>query len=476
MIEFVLNDQVVHSSLSDGVAMLDYIREHQRLRGTKLGCREGECGACSVLVGELIDDRIRYRSMCSCIMPLGNARHKHIVTVEGLNMETLSPVQQAFVDTSGTQCGFCTVGFVVAMTGAVMRAGQASTTEVIESMDGNVCRCTGYKSIERAAADISKQLVSKPATDELGWLVQSGFLPTYFLGIRERLLQFQQETIRVNPIPADAIFIGGATDLFVQKGNALETTSLIRMLDRKDLRGIHREGDRCYIGSATTMADLYESSMLQEVLPEIRHFGPLFASAPLRNMSTIGGNLVNASPIGDSTALFLALNSELKLVQGTKSRTVLLKDFYQGYKQMDLLPGEYVAELSFLIPGPDTLFSFEKVSKRTYLDIASVNTACWLDINAEDKVQSLHLSAGGLGPIPMYLHQTVAFLTGKAITTSHLTEAISVLNQEVSPISDARGSSAYKRLLIRQLFLAHFMNKFADKVDFETIMAHTPTA
>src|SRR5215813_9386474 len=166
MIRFILNNHDIETNLPPGITVLDFVRYHQNLKGTKIGCREGDCGACTVLVGELVGGSIKYRSMTSCLMPLANAAGKHIVTVEGINPEdgSLTPVQQAMVDESGTQCGFCTVGFVMSLTGFCMdhvsspHVSKGSVEMAISSVDGNICRCTGYKSIERAAAIVSRQL------------------------------------------------------------------------------------------------------------------------------------------------------------------------------------------------------------------------------------------------------------------------------------------------------------------------------
>src|SRR5688572_18986676 len=158
MIKFILNNEDISTDLRAGTTVLDFVRYHKNLKGTKIGCREGDCGACTVLVGESTDGKIRYRTMTSCLMPLANAAGKHIVTIEGINPEdgSLTPVQQAMVDESGTQCGFCTVGFVMSLTGFCIDESDKTEEMAVSSVDGNICRCTGYKSIERAAALLSK--------------------------------------------------------------------------------------------------------------------------------------------------------------------------------------------------------------------------------------------------------------------------------------------------------------------------------
>src|SRR4026207_124453 len=189
MIQFILNNQTIKTSLPPGSTVLDFVRYHKRLMGTKIGCREGDCGACTILVGNIEGDKLVYRSMTSCLMPSGNAQGKHVVTVEGINEKELSPVQQAMVDTNGTQCGFCTLGFVMSLTGFVLNENTKSYNDAIKSIDGNICRCTGYKSIERAAKILSDKLNEKPATGTTEWLVKNNFIPAYFINIKERLFQ-----------------------------------------------------------------------------------------------------------------------------------------------------------------------------------------------------------------------------------------------------------------------------------------------
>src|SRR6186997_3094039 len=159
MIEFILNETDIETDLPAGMTVLDFVRYRQNLKGTKIGCREGDCGACTVLVGELVGDKVRYRTMTSCLMPLANAAGKHIVTVEGINPPdgSLTPVQQAMVDRSGTQCGFCTVGFVMSLTGFCIDETPKTPEMAVSAVDGNICRCTGYMSIERAAVKLSDQ-------------------------------------------------------------------------------------------------------------------------------------------------------------------------------------------------------------------------------------------------------------------------------------------------------------------------------
>lgn len=467
MIRFILNDKLIGTELPPGSTVLDFVRYHERLTGTKIGCREGDCGACTILAGDLENGRLVYRSMTSCLMPLGNAQGKHIVSVEGINMKELSPVQKAMVDANGTQCGFCTIGFVMSLTGFVLNENTKQCREAIASIDGNICRCTGYKSIERAAALLSEQLNDKPANETTGWLVKNNFIPEYFSTIKERLLGLREEE---KEQPANAVtqqmIIGGGTDLVVQKALAVKKSATHHVFDTADLKEIRSENGRCHVGGALTVTSFAESELIRSFFPDLLKYIKLISSTPIRNMATMAGNIVNASPIGDMSIFFLALDSDVVLNKNGQTRTVKLKDFYKGYKQIDKTAEEIIEKIIFS-PPQNSQFNFEKVCKRTHLDIASVNTACQVRFTAEDRVEDVHLSAGGVAPFPKYLAATVAFLKGKKINAEVLKEAIAIMNTEIAPISDARGTAGYKRLLLRQLFLAHF--KCSDKIIKEVV-------
>ena len=454
MVQFILNNKEIKTALPPGMALLDFIRYEQGLTGTKIGCREGDCGACTILAGELKWGEVEYKSATSCLMALGNAHGKHIVTIEGINTgEVLNLVQDAFVQHGATQCGFCTPGFIVSLTGYCLQPGEPRYETAIDSVNGNICRCTGYKSIEKAVETVAGKLSQRKSINALEYAISANAVPGYFKEVADRLRIIQpsvQKQTQGNKI------LGGGTDLYVQQHDTIVHEPLDFVLNDPQLKGITMEGGRCIMGASTVVSEMATSEIFMDHFPGLGRFVQLVSSTPIRNMATVAGNFTNASPIGDLTIFFLALDAVLHLSSG---RDIALRKFYLGYKKLDKAPDERIEKISFNLPGKHILFNVEKVCKRTHLDIASVNTAISIEMNG-DVIRSCSLSAGGVGPIPLYLAESSAFLIGKKLNRESIEAVIKIAMTEISPISDARGTAVYKRLLLSQLIKAHFIRLF----------------
>jgi len=454
---FLLNQKEISTDAPPGMLLLDLIRYRENLKGTKIGCREGDCGACTVLVGEIKNGKLSYTTATSCLMAAGNAQGKHIVTVEGVNTAGLNAVQQAFADEGATQCGFCTPGFIVSLAGYCMNEQAPAYEKAIDAVNGNICRCTGYKSIERAAQKINTILEQRNNKPALQFAVDNNIIPDYFLSIEERLKKINPGEIKT--AEGNTKFLGGGTDLYVQHHETMPYEHIRFLFDNKDLKGITQTGNSCEMGAAATVSDIAGSEIFREHFKDLQTYIRLVSSTQIRNMATVGGNFTNASPIGDLTIFFLALDAQLILANGNEKRNIALRNFYKGYKTLDKHPDEIIEKISFELPGKNDLFNFEKVSKRTCLDIASVNSALYLKMSG-DTIVAAGLSAGGVGPIPAYLPESSAVLIGKKISEELILEMIRIAQTEISPISDARGSGEYKRLLLAQLIKAHFIKLF----------------
>ncbi|RYY71118.1 MAG: 2Fe-2S iron-sulfur cluster binding domain-containing protein [Chitinophagaceae bacterium] len=459
MISFLLNDNEVSTAMPAGMTLLDFIRYNQQLTGTKIGCREGDCGACTVLTGQIKNNVLEYKSATSCLMALGNAAGKHIVTIEGINLTgQLNFIQEAFSREGATQCGFCTPGFIVSLAGHCTREKETSYEHAIDSVNGNICRCTGYKSIERAARSVNDKLCEREGQTALNFAVEQKILPGYFLTVEARLKKLNEGLKAPVEGPKNKILAGG-TDLYVQQQEAMLHESIDFYLDKPDLRSIVHHGNTCQLGASVTVTDMAESPVFQKYFPGLDAIVKLISSTQIRNMATVAGNFVNASPIGDLTIFFLALDAQLVLSDGRNQRQVALRKFYKGYKALDKKSDEWVESIQFTLPDTEHKFNFEKVCKRSWLDIASVNTAIHLRMK-DDRIEAAGLSAGGVAPIPTYLSNTSDWLTGKRPADIHFDELLQIVQSEISPISDVRGTAQYKRLLLSQLIRAHFIILF----------------
>ncbi len=455
MPKLLVNNREVETDLPLGSSLVDFLRNEMHLYGTKIGCREGDCGACTVLVGSLVEGAMGYRAMASCLTPLGNVVGKHLVTIEGINQPELTVIQEAFVEANGTQCGFCTPGFILSVYGFCLSDKAFTLENVLDSVAGNVCRCTGYASIKRALQVIVDKLQPMDRKNPVQWLVENRFLPEYFLGIPERM-----KVIALSEEPsmeAPGYVIAGGTDLLIQDFQGAQDAGQVRLLSRRpEYRQIQIQGGWCELGAACTISQVLESRELNEALPGLGEYLNLMASHPIRNMGTIGGNIANASPLGDMCVILMGLGSTLTLSLRGRIRELPLRKFFAGYKQTVLEPGEIITHIGFEMPDGNTRFSFEKSSKRKHLDMATVNSALRITFEGE-LVRKAILAVGCMGPTVLPLKETSAFLLGRRLDNATFKEANRIAQTEVSPVSRHPGDGDYKRALLRQQILIHFM-------------------
>jgi xanthine dehydrogenase small subunit len=290
-IGFICNNKEIITETHPAVTVLDFLRKDLVLTGTKEGCREGDCGACTVIVGELTGDIVIYKTMNSCLLPLGSVNGKHVVTIEGLNSDGLSPVQNFMVEEGGTQCGFCTPGFIISMTAYFLTNDNYDKDTAIDALDGNICRCTGHTSIKRAAVR-SVEYYNEHKNESL---IKSGLVPGYFSEIPARLKELKNNIdsngTNVNTVKYN---IGGGTDLYVQKWEDLykSNVNFISLLNKAQLISV--KDDECIINASATVSDIMNSDIMNKYFPDIKKYFSLFGSLPIRNRATLGGNIVNA--------------------------------------------------------------------------------------------------------------------------------------------------------------------------------------
>lgn len=471
-ITFLLNEELISVRVPPAMVALDFLRKQRGLTGSKEGCKEGDCGACTVLVGEREGDGVNYRPMTSCLLPVGELHGKHLVSIEGLNMDKLSPVQSALVHCGGTQCGYCTPGFVVAMTAGLMdesiplnQKGHSCATS------GNLCRCTGYRSIKAAGEMVFKELGQKLADKpRLAALCQNSVLPPYFQNVSKLLESIpadreENESVTNKKSP----ILGGGTDLLVQQGETIPD-QFPRLLNATAVRPVQDRESTICVDARITFEAFARDPIIQSSIPKIEEYSELIASWPVRTRATLAGNICNASPIADMTCLLLALEAELLIRGESGERIVPLKEFYRGYKKIDKQADEIVIEIQFPKPKESEHIHWEKVSKRKILDIATVNSAAKIEIENGLFIRA-NLALGGVAATPLLLSKTSLRLKDQAVSPESVLDALEFAQSEFEPISDVRGSASYKRLLARQLLASHFTTISPNSISEEALHA-----
>ncbi len=453
MLSFILNQRVVRTDERPGMVLLEFLRDVSCLSGTKEACREGECGACTVLVGKRASNgSVAYKAVASCLLPLGDVDGCHVVTVEGLSGKELTLVQQLIVEHSASQCGFCTPGIVLSLTGFCLASPALSYEEALDALDGNICRCTGYVAIRNAARALAEKLAPDAKAPRLQAMIDAGVVPGWFRDVPAQLGKLRKASAKAGK---DAVLVAGGTDLFVQRPEALLESELCFLSRRKDLQYVKADGEALRVGGAVTIEDFRLSKAVKKHFPQLEKDFLLHSSTILRNKATLAGNVVNASPIGDATIILLALDAKLVLEANGTTREVPLSQFFLGYKKIDLACGELVKEIVVPLLPKGARYHFEKVSNRTVLDIAAVNTAARVTTADDGTISELRVSAGGVGPTPFLVAGLEAFHGRKPDAAT--AEAIAKAAMEAArPIDDIRGSAAYKKALLGQLVRAHF--------------------
>jgi xanthine dehydrogenase small subunit len=469
-IKFILNGYVIEEKINPAITVLDYLRNSKKLTGTKEGCKEGDCGACTVLVGSLIKNKVIYKSINSCLLPVISLNGKHLVTIEGLNSNELNPIQEAMVTEGGTQCGFCTPGFIISLTCYFLNNNNYNLESAVAYLDGNICRCTGYTGIKRAVEKVIEVKNESALNAKNEWLVQTGFIPKYFRNIPKQLIGMSSQNIssQLKGKKKNNIVVAGGTDLYVKNWEGL-IESEINFIKSTENNLIQKMGNEIIVGSSTTIEEFANSKFITKYFPQIKDSLKWFGSLPIRNRATVGGNIVNGSPIADITNMLLAMDAVVIITNGKKERRIELKKLFVGYKKLDLRDSEIIKSITIPIPKGKYYFSYEKVSRREYLDIASVNSSLLIQ-EKKNIITKINISAGGVAPIPKYLEAASTFLLGKELSNENIIDAFKIAITEISPISDARGSAEYKTILLRQLILAHLYKLFPHIFSNEVVL------
>ena len=453
------------------LTLSDFLRLRLGLCGTKIVCSEGDCGSCSVLLGQL--DRtskspsLTYSSIDSCIAFVFQLDGCHVVTVEGLGQEdNLSSVQQAMVNCHGSQCGFCTPGFVVAMTGLLEENPQPSESDWRHGLTGNLCRCTGYSPIIRAGLECNRdntpsiedtfdqepivKSVAATGSDEIRITTGPDDDPSQIL-FSPTTIKDAVDFLGKHP---NAKIVAGGTDVGVQfnKGYC-EATTWIDLNRIPELAEISVVDGKIVAGARATWTDV--ENLVHELVPEFHSVVSVFGSPQIRNIGSIGGNIINASPIADSIPFLCVCEAELELTGPSGSRTLNINDFYQDYKKFDLQPGELLSKITIPLPPANRELRLYKISRRRDLDISTFTGAIWIERDGET-ISDAGIAYGAVGPTVLRLPKTESFLRGKPLNLETMTAAGDIAVDEITPISDVRGGADFRLQLARNVLLKFY--------------------
>ncbi|MCF8466373.1 MAG: xanthine dehydrogenase small subunit [Sneathiella sp.] len=448
--------------------VLNYLRYERALTGTKEGCAEGDCGACTVVLGDLVEGKLRYQAVNACIQFLPTLDGKELITVEDLKSEdgTLHPVQTAMVEANGTQCGFCTPGFVMSMFAEMHTNENTDRRHLNNVLAGNLCRCTGYGPIVEAAAKIAtlgakdqfhdreivttallESLDNEPAL-HLNWQDRQYFAPKTV----DELARFLGE----HP---DATILAGATDvgLWVTKQHR-ELKSVVYIGQIDALKTIEEEDGQLIIGAGVTYSDVWDT--LTRHYPDFGELIRRIASTQIRNSGTIGGNIANGSPIGDTPPALIVLEATLRLRSKSGHRDAPLEDFFIGYGKQDLRSGEFVEAVLLPLPRKDSRFATYKISKRFDQDISAVCAAFHLTLDS-GKVDTIRICYGGMAGTPKRAIAAEQAIIGRKWSEETIEAALTVITEDYQPMTDMRASKQYRMLAAQNLLKKFYIETSA---------------
>ena len=472
MIQFLLNRELrTEHALDPNVTVLNYLREHVGKTGTKEGCASGDCGACTVVVGELIGERVRYRTLNSCLTFVSSLHGKQLITVEDLKHKgKLHSVQQAMVDCHGSQCGFCTPGFIMSLFALQKNSTGYDKGQTLEALAGNLCRCTGYRPI----IDAAEQACCQKQPDQFDAFESDTVAQLQAIAPRETAELNSGDKRCLVPLTVadladlytanpEARLLAGGTDL------ALEVTQFHRELPVmiyvghiEDMKRIEVTDSAIEIGAAAALSDCYEA--LSREYPDFGELLHRFASLQIRNQGTLGGNIGNASPIGDAPPLLIALGAQIALRQGNTRRILPLQDYFLDYKVTARQEAEFIEKIIVPRAQANQAFRAYKVSKRLDDDISAVCAAFNLTI-VDGVVTEARIAFGGMAAIPKRASACEAALVGSAWYPGVIERACNALGEDFTPLSDFRASKEYRLLTAQNLLRKFFLEQQSPEIE-----------
>jgi len=443
----------------------EFLRYQRNLRGTKVVCAEGDCGACTVMIGRSNPQTgsIEYQSVNSCIYLVALLDGAHVVTIEGIKKNgELNEIQKCMVENNGAQCGFCTPGFVMSLTDLFENKEEVDEKKCRNFLTGNLCRCTGYGSILDAALSVDKSKVVK-----LEKLYSNKEIEKFLtakqsesIEIKTSNIEFYAPTDYSAAIKLKAKFpkiriVSSATDLGVQiNKDRFEPHRLLSLQNIKEAYELKIDSDYIRVGAKVSLSSLERAVESEEA--ELSNFLKIFASPQIKNVGTLVGNVANASPIGDTLPYLIVTDANIVLVGPNGERKVKFSSFYKGYKKMDMKDDELISMIEIPRVKKEEVVKIYKVSRRKDLDISSVNAAFKVKVSAK-KIEDIQISFGGVGPTVLRLPKLEKELIGKPFSAEVIREASHKIKDEITPMSDVRGSEEYRHLVAKNLFQRFYL-------------------
>ncbi|HEX8322590.1 MAG TPA: FAD binding domain-containing protein [Tepidisphaeraceae bacterium] len=434
------------------MTLTDYLRLTLRLTGTKIVCAEGDCGSCTISLGRPRGDAVDYTTVCGCILRLYQLDAAHVVTIEGFAYDgNLNPVQSAMVQCHGSQCGFCTPGFVVTLH-QLLQDGKKTDADVRRKLTGNLCRCTGYDAILDAAkqCDVSTIRPVNRLYPDATLLPALTALAADAVRIDQADRTFYKPTRVADAVAFRAahptsVVIAGGTDLgVVMNKRKIDPAVLMSTAALPNFTDVTVHADHIAVGGGASHDAVQRA--LAETIPEYFDYLEWFGSPQVRQAGTLAGNLATGSPIGDSLPPLCVLNASIELTGPNGTRLVSLNDFYTGYRTSVMKSDELITRVLIPIPAKDDVLKLYKISKRRDLDISTFSAAVWMR-RREGVIEETRIAFGGVGPTVLRLRKTEAFLRGRPFTEETFDDAGPIVLDEITPISDVRGSADYRNLL-----------------------------
>jgi len=475
VIRFNLNGRWIEDNKIDpNCTILKYLRTTMMQPDAKEGCAAGDCGACTLMLGEMTERGIEYRTLNACIALMANAHERYLLTPSGIGRAgQLHPAQQAMVDCHGSQCGFCTPGFVMSLANLYQQAGlhaqqSALTDEQIHAaLSGNLCRCTGYRPIIEAA----HKMAELPACDVRDISARSGVQtfnpqsdvpadgsPVALQDVdgRRLFMPLTEEQLKALLCDyPDACLWAGGTDVGLEITQRFKQFDTIICLNRiTALAQTQALDEQLWLGAGVTYSQAEHE--LADLFPSFAQLLHRIGSRQIRNMGTLGGNIANASPIGDTPPVFLALNATLEIDGNHGRRDVAIDDFYLGYKQTVLQPGEYLRAIRINKLQSSESLTLHKISKRYDDDISAVMFALYLDVQS-GIIQKARLACGGVAATPLRALKTEQALIGQPFSEHTFLQAANLIDQDYQPLSDVRASKEYRLQVTRNLLLKSYL-------------------